>query len=173
MEVGRKYPCDADAVNRPRRGREARDLPIHRGYAPPAMWMLLEPSARKSLAPKASRDSVRAHDARENGTRVRATTKSSLLEYLGSAAAAQQPGGAAAPVTVFLHPGRAPVGRVGVERVFDQFACVLPRVYATIEEAEACHAADVGFLLEVTRPFVDPRGDRHAGGVLFATSVRD
>ena len=139
------------------------------------MWMLLEPSAHKPVAAKAASEVVgRAPVASERASKARAAApKSSLLEYLGAAAVAPPPGGATAAVAVFLHPGRAPVGRVGIERVFDQFECAPAKVHATLDEAEACHEADVGFLLEVTRPFTDPHGQRHSRGVLFARSVRD
>jgi len=66
-----------------------------------------------------------------------------------------------------------PVGKVGVERVFDQFACATGKVHASLDDAEACHEGEVGFLLEVGRPFTDPSGGRHPRGVLFARSVRD
>jgi hypothetical protein len=139
------------------------------------MWMLLDPSARKPIASKPSPEVTRGDTGvRERVPKARvASAKSSLLEYLGAASAAPQPNGAAAAVAIFLHPGRAPVGRVGIERVFDQFDCLHPKVHATLDEAEACHEGDVGFLLEVTRPFTDPHGDRHPCGVLFARSVRD
>jgi hypothetical protein len=136
------------------------------------MWMLLDPSVRRPIAAKAATDTAGAGArARDRATRPRVVSaRSSLLEYLGAAAAQSGNGGA---VSVFLHPGRAPVGTVGLERVFDQFECAAPDVHATLAEAEARHGSEVGFLLEVTRPFVDPRGARHPRGVLFARSVRD
>jgi hypothetical protein len=134
------------------------------------MWMLLDPSVRRPAAAKVAPDVAGAR-GRDQIAKPRAvSSKSSLLEYLGAAAAQTANGG---PVSVFLHPGRAPVGTVGLERVFDQFECAAPDVHATLAEAEARHDSEVGFLLEVTRPFTDPRGARHPRGVLFARSVRD
>ena len=134
------------------------------------MWMLLDPSVRRPAAAKAASDVAGAR-RRDQVAKPRVmSAKSSLLEYLGAAAAQTANGGA---VSVFLHPGRAPVGTVGLERVFDQFECAAPDVHATLAEAEARHDSEVGFLLEVTRPFTDPRGARHPRGVLFARSVRD
>ena len=139
------------------------------------MWMLLDPSVRKPVAAKAAAGVTgEVVAAPERAAKARVTSpKSSLLEFLGAAVTAPQANGAAAAVSVFLHPGRTPVGAVGVERVFDQFECIPSAVHATLAEAEACHEGEVGFLLEVARPFTDPRGGRHARGVLFARSVRD
>ena len=138
------------------------------------MWMLLEPNARK---PKAATAAAGVASG-DTGARVRAATPRpasarSLLEFLGAAAAMAPVGAVAAPVSVFLHPGRAPVGSVGVERVFDQFDCAPVKVHATLAEAEACHESEVGFLLEVNLPFTDSRGQHHPRGVLFARNVRD
>jgi hypothetical protein len=139
------------------------------------MWMLLEQGARKAVASKtAVADSRKEAVVRERTSKAPiGSTKTSLLEYLGAAASAAQPNGASAPVSIFLHPGRTPVGRVGVERIFDQFECAPVRVHPTLEEAEANHEGDVGFLLEVARPFTDPMGTRHPRGVIFARSVRN
>jgi hypothetical protein len=139
------------------------------------MWMLLEPGVRHAHAIKPAGVASRMETiGREREAKARvASSKSSLLEYLGAAAAAAQPNGATAPAEVFLHPGRTRVGRIGVERVFDQFECAPAKVHATLDEAEACHEGEVGFLLEVGRPFTDPTGARHPRGVLFARSVRD
>jgi len=137
------------------------------------MWMLLEPNARKPVAAQVTAalgggvPEARAHPAKQHV----ASTRPSLLEYLSAAAAAPSIDGAG--VSVFLHPGRTPVGAVAVERMFDQFECAAPEVHATLEEAEARHEGEVGFLLDVNRPFADPRGQRHPRGVLFARSVRD
>jgi len=137
--------------------------------------MLLDPSARKPTVVKAAAEEnpadVRASRriAKPRGTAVR----SSLLELLGATAAASAANGGAAAVAVYMHPGRAPVGTVGIERVFDQFECGSPEVYTSLAEAEERHAGDVGFLLEVPRPFTDSSGRRHRHGVLFARSVRD
>jgi hypothetical protein len=137
------------------------------------MWMLLEPNARK---PKATTVAAGVGGAgaiaRERTAKPRSASAKSLLEFLGAAAAMAPAGAAVAPVSVFLHPGRAPVGSVGVERVFDQFDCAPAKVHATLADAEACHESEVGFLLEVGLPFTDPRGQRHPRGVLFARNVR-
>jgi hypothetical protein len=61
---------------------------------------------------------------------------------------------------------------VSIERLFDQFDCRPRDVFASLAEAEAAHAEDVGFLLEVRRPFTDDAGRRRDHGVLFARSVR-
>jgi hypothetical protein len=135
------------------------------------MWMLLDPSVRRPAAAKVAADVARARDRAEKPRVVSA--KSSLLAYLGASAAQTVQAANGGAVSVFLHPGRAPVGTVGLERVFDQFECAAPDVHATLAEAEARHDSEVGFLLEVTRPFTDSRGARHPRGVLFARSVRD
>jgi hypothetical protein len=138
------------------------------------MWMLLDPSARRRSVANAPVDVAVDTGARARAAKPRASAaRPSLLEYLGAAAAAPAANGAVAGVSVFLHPGRAPVGTVAVERVFDQFECASPEVHATLDEAEVRHEGEVGFLLEVSRPFTDPRGARHSRGVLFARSVRD
>ena len=137
------------------------------------MWMLLDPSARRPAAAKVATD-VPGARARERAAKPRvASAKPSLLEYLGASAAQTVPAANGGAVSVFLHPGRAPVGTVGLESLFDQFECAAQDVHATIADAEARHDREVGFLLEVTRPFTDSRGARHPRGVLFARSVRD
>ena len=138
------------------------------------MWMLLDPSARRPAAKVAGEVKPNDVGTPRRSAKPRAEVeRTSLLEFLGAAAASPTTNGAAAAVSVFMHPGRAPVGTVGIERIFDQFECGSPDVYASIAEAEFRHAGDVGFLLEVTRPFTDPHGRRHPCGVLFARSVRD
>ena len=76
------------------------------------------------------------------------------------------------PVVVLLHPGRSRIGQASVERVFAQFDCIGSAAYATVEEAEAQHARDVGFLLDIRAPFTDPTGARRDRGVVFAHGVR-
>ena len=75
-------------------------------------------------------------------------------------------------VGIFLHPGRSLLTTVSLERLFDQFDCRARDVYASLDEAEAAHGEDVGFLLEVRRTFTDNAGRRRDRGVLFATGVR-
>jgi hypothetical protein len=75
-------------------------------------------------------------------------------------------------VGVFLHPGRSLLATVSLERLFDQFDCRGRDVYSSLAEAEAALPENVGFLLEVRRPFTDNGGRRREHGVLFARSVR-
>jgi len=138
------------------------------------MWMLLEPGVHRPIAAKPATTVRRDRgDATDRAPRNRAeAARLSLFALLGAAAESSQASAGGAPVGVFLHPGRAPVGSVSLDRVFDQFECASPQVYASIDAAELCHDGQVGFLLEVNRPFTDPRGARHERGVLFARSVR-
>lgn len=139
------------------------------------MWMLLDPSVRRPTAEKVAGE-MKPTDVgapRRTAKARAAAERTSLLEYLGATAGASATNGAVGAVSVFMHPGRAPVGTVGIERVFDQFECGSTDVYASLGEAEARHAGDVGFLLEIARPFTDSRGRRHPHGVVFARSVRD
>jgi hypothetical protein len=125
------------------------------------MWMLLKPRADFV----ASTRRRAAHDITANGI-------PRPVEALLAAIGATPHVGRGEDVGIFLHPGRALLTHVSLERLFDQFDCRARDVYASLDEAEAAHRDDVGFLLEVPRAFTDDSGRRRDRGVWFATTVR-
>src|SRR5262245_38382422 len=117
------------------------------------MWMLLEPRATRGAseqtAPPFSARIARTHSAADGNGLSRPVE--TLLAVIG----ASSPTVSCDDVGVFLHPGRALLATVSLERFFDQFDCRSRDVFATLADAEAAFPHDVGFLLEVRRPFTD------------------
>ena len=141
------------------------------------MWMLLRPRASRAAS-----DDDAAADA-TTSPRAGSARRSAALGLAGNGIAqpveallavigATPNHGGGEDVGIFLHPGRALLTTVSLERLFDQFDCRARDVYASLDEAEAAHAEDVGFLLEVRRTFTDNAGRRRDHGVLFAPGVR-
>jgi len=135
------------------------------------MWMLLESRAARgaseqTVSPPRAAGAVRAPNATQGNGMSRPVE--ALLAVIG----ASSPNDIHDDVAVFLHPGRALLATVSLERLFDQFDCRARDVFATLAEAEAALPEDVGFLLEVRRPFTDNGGRRRDRGVMFARSVR-
>ena len=135
------------------------------------MWMLLEPrtvrgaSEHSSTQQQSERVERVLNSAQGNGA---TRPVEALLAVIG----ASSPAELCEDVGVFLHPGRALLASVSLERLFDQFDCRTRDVFATLADAESAFPYDVGFLLEVRRPFTDNGGRRRDHGVLFARSVR-
>ena len=141
------------------------------------MWMLLEPRAERGASETAVVSTAAAERVprttprpapRSPGGNGSPTAVETLLAVIGAVPAAEPHD----DVGIFLHPGRALLTTISLERLFDQFDCRARDVYASLDDAERAHRDDVGFLLEVRRAFTDNAGHRRDRGVLFAPSVR-
>jgi hypothetical protein len=135
------------------------------------MWMLLEPRVSRGASEQPAAESMSARAARSLRA-AQGNGASRPVEALLAVIGASSPVEYNEDVGVFLHPGRALLATVSLERFFDQFDCRSRDVFPTLAEAEAAFPDDVGFLLEVRRPFTDNGGRRRDHGVLFARSVR-
>jgi hypothetical protein len=137
------------------------------------MWMLIRQLPAEDETESQRPPTPRLRELpRSTPKRRPAMSPHSMLAALGAvtAGATRETAG---PVLVMLHPGRSPIGQASVERVFDQFECERAGAYTSLEEAEARHASDVGFLLDIRAPFTDPAGARRERGVVFARSIRN
>ncbi len=68
---------------------------------------------------------------------------------------------------VFLHPGRALVGRMSAERLLGQFDLGEAPGFENLGAAELAADGRPGFLVEVGSGFVDAQGARHERAVFF------
>jgi hypothetical protein len=76
-------------------------------------------------------------------------------------------------VRIYMHPGRAPVGAVDLQRAREQFDLRRADAFRSLAEAEPACAGRVGFLLELNgRSCAHPEGEPEST-VLFIENVRD
>ncbi len=140
------------------------------------MWMLLGPCSSRGtseeVAAANAATSPRATHVQRSAGNVVAGNGTAPVEALLAVIGATPNSGRGEDVAIFMHPGRALLATVSLDRLFDQFDCRARDVYATLDEAEVAHVGDVGFLLEVRRTFTDNAGCRRDRGVLFASGVR-
>jgi hypothetical protein len=82
------------------------------------------------------------------------------------------PGDAPFEITLYLHPGRARLGLLGLERVRAQFDLAGARVFESLGQAELAADDLVGFLAEVRGGFIDSTGRRCDNGVFYLPRLK-